>query len=314
MSVLPGSSPDSNALTQGVQSVASGVMGALRRAASATGVDFGYLVKTAQRESSLNPNARARTSSAAGLFQFIEQTWLGVLKANGARHGYGAFADQISKGRDGRYHVSDPSARQAVLALRYNPDANAVMAAEMTAGHAAYLRGRIGRDPTQGELYAAHFLGPDGAADLIQAGATRPQATAASLFPQAARANHGVFYSHGKALSVAEVMANLTRAAGVAPVQAAPDAPDADGDPRLIASLERLRNEQMLLSMAFGGGGMGMGQGLTGGLMGGMTGGLSGGMAPGDLLLSAQLMSAFGPARDDDGDQDAGSAFSGLLG
>ncbi|HEX7799014.1 MAG TPA: hypothetical protein VF402_01610, partial [Asticcacaulis sp.] len=72
-------------------------------------------------------------------------------------------------------------------------------------------------------------------------------------------------------------------------------------------------NEQMLLSMAFGGGGMGMGQGLTGGMTGGLMGGLSGGMAPGDLLLSAQLMSAFGPARDDD-DQDAGSAFSGLLG
>ena len=62
--------------------------------------------------------------------------------------------------------------------------------------------------------------------------------------------------------------------------------------------------------MAFGGGGMGMGQGLTGG---GLAGGLAGGMAPGDLLLNAQLMSAFGPAGDDD-DQDDGSAFSGLLG
>lgn len=309
MSILPGTSSDASALTQGAQTLANGVVGAIQRAARATGVDFGYLVKTAQRESALNPNARARTSSAAGLFQFIEQTWLGMLKTNGARHGYGAYADQIVKGRDGRYHVSDPNARQAVLALRYNPDANATMAAEMTAGHAAYLRGRIGRDPTQGELYAAHFLGPDGAADLIHANAVRPQASAASLFPQAARANHNIFYSHGHALSVSDVMANLTRTAGDAKVSATPDAPEApamDADPRLIASLTRLSNEQMLLSLVFGGnngfGGSGFGQGVFGQ-----------GSAPGDMLLNAQLMSAFGPASADE-DKDAGSGLAGLLG
>lgn len=307
MSILPGTSSDASALTQGAQTLANGVVGAIQRAAKATGVDFSYLVKTAQRESALNPNARARTSSAAGLFQFIEQTWLGMLKTNGARHGYGAYADQIVKGGDGRYHVSDPNARQAVLALRYNPDANATMAAEMTAGHAAYLRGRIGRDPTQGELYAAHFLGPDGAADLIRANAVRPQASAASLFPQAARANHNIFYSHGHALSVSDVMANLTRTAGDGKVPAAPDAPetpDMDADPRLIASLTRLSNEQMLLSLVFGGntGFGGMGQG-----------GLDQGSAPGDMLLSAQLMSAFAP-ESADADKDAGSGLAGLLG
>jgi hypothetical protein len=309
MSVLPGTTSDASALTQGAQSLANGVVGAIQRAARATGVDFGYLVKTAQRESALNPNARARTSSAAGLFQFIEQTWLGMLKTSGARHGYGAYADQIVKGGDGRYHVSDPNARQAVLALRYNPDANAAMAAEMTAGHAAYLRGRIGRDPTQGELYAAHFLGPDGAADLIQAKASRPQASAASLFPQAARANHSIFYSHGRALSVSDVMANLTRTAGDGAVTAAPAAPDADApdlnaDPRLIASLARLSNEQMLLSLVFGG---------DKGLDGAGWGGVGGGAAPGDMLLNAQLLSAFAPEKDDD-DKDAGSGLAGLLG
>lgn len=298
MSVVPQSSSDSSPLMQGASALAgpvgTGVVGAIQRAARATGVDFGYLVKTAKRESSLNPNARAPTSSAAGLFQFIEQTWLGMLKANGARHGYGAYADQISKGRDGRYHVSDPSARKAVLALRYNPDANAVMAAEMTAGHAAYLRGRIGRDPTQGELYAAHFLGPDGAADLISANSTRPQAKAASLFPQAAHANRSIFYDHGQALPVSQVMANLTRTAGDATVPTgAPNDTD-DGNMTFLAGINTLRNEQMALSLLMGGDAM-TGAGLTSGL----------GQDPSSLLFNAQLLSGFAPDNDTDAKNDS---------
>ena len=47
----------------------------------------GFLLKTATRESSLNPDAKAKSSSAAGLFQFIEQTWLGLVKSDGPRLG-----------------------------------------------------------------------------------------------------------------------------------------------------------------------------------------------------------------------------------
>lgn len=275
-----------NDIGQTAETMAHGVMGSLQRAASATGVDFGYLVKTAQRESSLNPNAKARTSSAAGLFQFVEQTWLGVLKNNGAKHGYGAYADQIVKGRDGRYRVTDASVRHQVMGLRYNPDANAVMAAEMTAGHAAYLKGRIGRDPTQGELYAAHFLGPDGAADLISASATRPGARAAALFPAAAHANPTIFYHHGKALDVASVVDNLTRTGGTAPMPIAPaeetDGGSADtlgGNPLIVARLDKLKADQAIMQLVFGEGG----------------GDNSG------LLFATQLMSAFGP---EGGDED----------
>ncbi len=270
-----------NGIGESAETVAHGVMGSLQRAASATGVDFGYLVKTAQRESSLNPNARARTSSAAGLFQFVEQTWLGVLKASGAKHGYGAYADQIVKGRDGRYRVADPGMRHQVMSLRYNPDANAVMAAEMTAGHAAYLKGRIGRDPTQGELYAAHFLGPDGAADLISANASRPGARAASLFPAAAHANPAIFYRNGKALDVASVVSNLTRTGGDAPMPIAPaesgDDPQASdslgGNPLIVARLDKLKADEAIMQLVFGDG----------------SGDSSG------LLFATQLMSAFGP-------------------
>jgi hypothetical protein len=261
------------------QTQATGVLGSLQRASAATGVDFGYLLKTAQRESSLNPNARARTSSATGLFQFIDQTWLRVVKASGAKHGYGAYADQIVKGRDGRYTVADPDMRRQVMGLRYNPDANAVMAAEMTAGHAAYLKGRIGRDPTQGELYAAHFLGPDGAADLITANASRPGAQAAALFPSAAHSNPSLFYRHGQPLSVSEVVANLTRTGGDMPVsiQVADTTPDAPADRHafITARMDKLRSDEMIMKMVFGGDDQ---QGL---------------------LFNTQLLGAFGPGDDE---------------
>jgi hypothetical protein len=273
-----------------IQTQASGVMGSLQRASAATGVDFSYLLKTAQRESSLNPNARARTSSATGLFQFIDQTWLHVLKASGGKHGYGAYANQIVKGRDGRLTVADPDMRRQVMGLRYNADANAVMAAEMTAGHAAYLKGRIGRDPTQGELYAAHFLGPDGAADLITAGMSRPGAQAAALFPSAARSNPSIFYRHGQALSVADVVANLTRTGGNTPVtvQAADDTSDASGDRHAFikARLDKLRADEMIMQMVFGGNDQQ------------------------STLFNTQLLGAFGP---DDKSGDQGKTAASLM-
>jgi len=43
------------------------VRSAIAKAAQRTGVDFDYLLAQARIESSLNPNAKARTSSAAGL-------------------------------------------------------------------------------------------------------------------------------------------------------------------------------------------------------------------------------------------------------
>ncbi len=271
----------SAALSQGAERVGTGVMGALQRASAATGVDFGYLVKTATRESSLNPNAHAPTSSAAGLFQFVEQTWLGTLKNSGAKHGYGAYADLIAKGRDGRYYVPDASARRQVLSLRYDANASAVMGAELTAGHAAYLKGRIGRPATQGELYAAHFLGPDGAADLIQAGQSRPDTAAAAMFPAAARANKSIFYHNGQALNVTAVLANLTRTAGSTSMpipDAGPDEADTSGNPFIRARLDKLRTEQAMMQMVFGGGNDQQ-QGL---------------------LFSTQLLGAFGPSGDDD--------------
>lgn len=197
-----------------IQGLRGVVEAAIQRASTATGVDFTFLMKTANRESSLNPKAKAATSSAAGLFQFVDQTWLSTLKQHGAKYGYGRYAELITKGPDGRYHVDGPEARKAVMDLKLDPHASSLMAGELASDHASYLRGRTGRAPTGGELYAAHFLGPQGSARLIEAVQTRPGATAASLFPEAATANKSIFYRDGRPATVSEVYANLTRAAG----------------------------------------------------------------------------------------------------
>ena len=247
---------------------AGGVEAAIRRASSATGVDADFLVRTARRESAMNPSARARSSSAAGLFQFIEQTWLGTVKAHGAKHGYGQYADLIYRGGDGRWRV-EGSARNVVLDLRFDPQAASTMAAELTASNAAYLRGRSGREPGAGDLYAAHFLGPAGAAQLMDAMERRPGASAVALFPEAAAANRPIFYRDGRPATVAEVHANLQRSAGDgAPASAAgslPDAPDlTERDRMLAARLDRLKQDQSLLALLMGQDGEGKGGGFGG--------------------------------------------------
>jgi hypothetical protein len=247
---------------------AGGVEAAIRRASNATGVDADFLVRTARRESAMNPSARAPTSSAAGLFQFIEQTWLGTVKAHGAKHGYGQYADLIYRGGDGRWRV-EGAARNVVLDLRFDPQAASTMAAELTASNAAYLRGRSGREPGAGDLYAAHFLGPAGAAQLMDAMDRRPGSSAASLFPEAAAANRSIFYRDGRPATVAEVHANLQRSAGDgAPASAAGGTtagPDlSERDQMLAARLDRLKQDQSLLALLLGQDGEGKGGGFGG--------------------------------------------------
>ena len=178
-------------------------------AARATGVDFGYLVGQAQIESGLNPEARAATSSATGLYQFIEQTWLGTVDRHGAEHGLGWAAERISRGADGRYRVDDPAIRQQILALRQDPGAASRMAAEFAGENRAAIEGATGRPAGPTDLYLGHFLGPAGAARFLTAAAERPDTPAAALFPAAAAANRGVFYAGGRALGLGEVYARL---------------------------------------------------------------------------------------------------------
>ena len=183
----------------------SSVVTALRNAAAATGSDFHYLLGTAMRESSLKPDAQSNSSSAAGLFQFVDQTWLGLVKEHGTQYGLGNFAAAITRDADGRYHAP-ASDKQAILNLRKDPDVSALMAGEYAKTTQGQMRASLGRDVCGGELYAAHFLGPDAACKLIRLAGSDPSANAAAQFPQAAAANKTVFFhSDGAPRSVREV-------------------------------------------------------------------------------------------------------------
>jgi hypothetical protein len=188
------------------------IAGAIKQAASTTGTSFEYLLATAKMESNFNPTAGASTSSARGLFQFIDQTWLGTVKEAGAQLGYGNYADAITKSSSGSYSVSDPAARSAILKLRDDPAASSAMAGVLTQSNSFKLTGKIGRRPTDGELYMAHFMGVGGAAKLIANAEDNPRASGARLFPNAASANRSIFYERGgRARSVSEVYSVLTQ-------------------------------------------------------------------------------------------------------
>jgi hypothetical protein len=208
----PASSPAAAAAETAAPRAGGPIVDAIRTGSERTGADFDYLLNTASRESSLDPAAKARTSSASGLFQFIEQTWLGVVKGAGASHGLGEFADAITEVQPGRYDVADPQTKARILSLRNDPQTAAVMAGEFTRRNGQTLGSLIGRQPTDGELYAAHFMGAAGAADLIKAAQARPTAAAAELFPDQAAANRPIFYDRtsGAPRSVADVYATLT--------------------------------------------------------------------------------------------------------
>jgi len=187
------------------------VASAIRDAARTTGASFEYLLTAARMESNLNPAAQATTSSAQGLYQFIDQTWLATLKNAGPAHGYGQYADTITVNADGRYEVADPNQRAAIMRLRNDPAVSATMAGAFTQTNATQLAAAIGRQPSEGELYIAHFLGSDGASKLINAVASQPRANAAELFPQAAAANPSIFQNRsGQPRSTSEVYATLT--------------------------------------------------------------------------------------------------------
>lgn len=183
----------------------SSVVTALRNAAAATGSDFHYLLGTAMRESSLRPNAQSHSSSAAGLFQFVDQTWLGLVKKYGSQYGLGDYASAITKDAEGRFHAP-ASERHEILALRKDPDVCALMAGEYAKSTQDQMRASLGRNVCGGELYAAHFLGPDAACRLIKLVGSDPSASAADQFPAAAASNKTVFYhGDGTAKSVREV-------------------------------------------------------------------------------------------------------------
>jgi hypothetical protein len=187
-----------------ITSATQRVTSAIQRAAQRTGVDFDYLMGQARLESGLNANARSGTSSASGLYQFLDQSWLAVVKQHGAEHGLSWAADSIQKS-GGRYTVAGGN-REAILGLRNNPEVSALMAAEHASDNKGAIEAVTGREATGTDLYMAHFLGIGGARTFLSAMQSNPDRSAAAVFPTAARANRSVFFERdGSARSLSEV-------------------------------------------------------------------------------------------------------------
>jgi len=218
-----------------------------------------------------------------------------------AKYGYGDYAGLLQGSGDGRLSVTGGEAKKAVMALRLDPRAASLMAGELASDNSAYLRGRVGRDPSAGELYAAHFLGPKGSGDLIEAHQSRPGASAAALFPDAAAANPSIFYRDGRPASVAEVYANLTGGRDT-PVSSSatpePESAQAFLHHNIQARMARIEQERQLADLILGinpdnGGGGFFGAGTSGGLGGSSTGsrGLTG------ALLNTEMLTLLSQAR-----------------
>jgi hypothetical protein len=192
----------------GVTSVANtgNIQSAIAVASNRTGVDFSYLLGQAQVESGMRADARASTSSATGLFQFLDQSWLAVVKDHGAEHGMGWAADSITRTSSGRYVINDPNMRRAVLDLRKDPTAASLMAAEHASDNKDALEQSLGRPATGTDLYMAHFLGLGGARTFLKRMDQNPNQSGAALFPAAARANRNIFYnSNGQPRTLSDI-------------------------------------------------------------------------------------------------------------
>ena len=158
---------------------------AIESASTKTGVDQSILYSMIKQESAFNPNAKAKTSTAKGLGQFLNKTWDGIVKK------YSAQYPELLKGQ-------------------YNPEANALATALYIKDNAKVLSAKkIKIDATS--IYAAHFLGAKGALDLFNPNLDDKD-DAVIKFPKEAKANHGIFYkdkSDSNHRSIGEVKQKL---------------------------------------------------------------------------------------------------------
>ncbi|MFO1126730.1 MAG: transglycosylase SLT domain-containing protein [Methylocystis sp.] len=173
------------------------------KAAQTTEMDPALLMAIADKESNFSSSAKARTSSASGLFQFVEKTWLKAVKTFGWRHGHSDTAAAIAS--DDAPRVNGQK-RAQILNLRNDPYLSAVLAAEMLKKDSARIAEKIGRPLTSGETYLIHFLGPDDAERFMRTVDEAPHTSAAALLPRPARANRPIFYEQqGRRLKVRSV-------------------------------------------------------------------------------------------------------------
>lgn len=197
---------DNNALSALSKQAGPKITKAVYNASKQTGVDFAYLMEKASAESSFDADAKSKTSSATGLFQFIDSTWIGMVKKHGDKYGLSDIANYI----DNNGKVNNSDHKKEILELRKDPQTAALLAAEYAADNKKHLIANTSlteKDIGSTELYFAHFMGAGGATSFMNELEQSPNDIAATHFPAAAKANRNVFYNHktGAARTVQEV-------------------------------------------------------------------------------------------------------------
>ena len=186
------------------------VQRAIQNATHVVGIETVYLMVVAERESHFDPRKCAHRTSATGLYQFTENTWLRAVRAFGARHGLEAYAEKISVSRRGAVSMDDDASRMALLRLRADPRISALMAAELARDNAARLAHILRRPVRPAEIYIAHLFGVTQAARVIEMARSAPHTPGARLLPAAARTNPTLFQPLGRMASAGAIVERIT--------------------------------------------------------------------------------------------------------
>ena len=180
-----------DAVRFGERSVPLKVVDTIVKASEEAGVDPVYMMALADKESSFDTDAKAATSSAQGLFQFVRATWLELIRDYGGRYGLDEEAASV-KGSGPAITVAG-GMKDHVLSLRNDPRVAALMAAELIKRDRDRIEARVGRPLSTAEMYLAHFLGTASAGRFLSLSNEKPDETAAKAFRSAAKANRSLF-------------------------------------------------------------------------------------------------------------------------
>jgi hypothetical protein len=171
-----------------------GLLGAVAEVAAVVpDADPVYLMALADKESNFIPHAESKKSSATGLYQFTDATWLETVKRVGARYGLQHDADMIRM-VNGRPVVTDPEVLKEILDRRNNPTIAAIMAAEKANYDKQRIERTLGHKLNHTEAYIAHLLGTGAAIEFLKLMKDSPETKAADAFPKAAPGNAPLFY------------------------------------------------------------------------------------------------------------------------
>jgi len=147
-----------------------GVIKSLYRASIRTGVDFELLLLKASLESDMGRFTAAARSSARGVFQYIEPTWLILISRYGDKIGRPDYAQAIKIGsRTGipYFKGNDKYLRSEILALRHDADVSALIKAYQIIEETDVIRHyKGGKKVSTTDHYIAHMMGLNLAKDF----------------------------------------------------------------------------------------------------------------------------------------------------